>query len=100
MQNSVHLVMRHCSRTFFNFLVDELRTPVDEVDFMGRNPFMLNAISNPSKIQITDSVQRLLDMNVKFDLSDAKGRTPFLIYYENSNFAMANKLLEQGAKIN
>jgi len=36
--------MRHCSITFFNFLVDELRTPVDEVDFMGRNPFMLNAI--------------------------------------------------------
>lgn len=39
-------------------------------------------------------------MNVKFDLSDAKGRTPFLIYYEHSNLLMANKLLEKGAKIN
>jgi len=42
--------MRHCSKTFFNFVVDELQTPVDEVDYQGRNPFMLNAISNPSKI--------------------------------------------------
>jgi len=39
-------------------------------------------------------------MNVKFDLSDANGRTPFLIYYEHTNFVMANKLLEKGAKIN
>jgi ankyrin repeat protein len=94
MQNSIHFVMRHCSRTFFDFLVDELKTPVDEVDYLGRNPFMLNAIANPNKIEVTPSVQRLLDMNVKFDLSDSKGRTPFLIYYEHSNLALANKLLE------
>lgn len=39
-------------------------------------------------------------MNVKFDLSDSKGRTPFLIYYEHNNFVLANKLLDQGANIN
>jgi ankyrin repeat protein len=91
--------MRHCSKTFFDFLIEELKTPVDEVDYLGRNPFMLNAIANPNKTEVTPSVQRLLDMNVKFDLSDAKGRTPFLIYYENSNLVLANKLLEQGANI-
>ena len=100
MQNSVHLVMRHCSRTFFNFVVEDLKTPVDEVDYLGRNPFMLNVISNPSALLVTESVQRLLDLKVKFDLSDSKGRTPFLIYYEHSNFVMSNKLLNQGAKIN
>jgi ankyrin repeat protein len=99
MQNSVHFVMRHCSKTFFDFLVEELKTPVDEVDYLGRNPFMLNAISNPSKTVVTESVQRLLNMKVNFDLSDAKGRTPFLIYYENKNLVLANKLLEQGANI-
>jgi len=93
MQNSIHLVMRHCSRTFFDFLVDELKTPVDEVDYLGRNPFMVNAITNPNTTQVTFE-QRLLDMNVKFDLSDSKGRTPFLIYYEHGNMALANKMLE------
>jgi len=56
MQNSVHLVMRYCSKTFFDFLVEELKTPVDEVDYLGRNPFMLNALSNPGKPSVTESV--------------------------------------------
>lgn len=48
--------MRHCSKSFFDFLVDELKTPVDEVDYLGRNPFMLNAIANPNKTEVTQSV--------------------------------------------
>jgi len=42
---------------------------------------------------MTESMQKLLDMNVRFDLSDSKGRTPFLIYYENRNKVLANKML-------
>jgi ankyrin repeat protein len=38
-------------------------------------------------------------MKVKFDLSDANGRTPFLTYYGHSNYEMAFKLLTQGANI-
>lgn len=91
--------MRHCSKTFFDFLVNNLHIPVDEVDFQGRNPFMLAVLSNPNQQHISESMQKLLDMNVRFDLSDSKGRTPFLIYYENRNILMANKMLNQGANI-
>lgn len=99
MQNAIHFVMRHCSKTFFDFLVDELKTPVDEVDYQGRNPFMLSAISDPTKPNVTESLQRLLNMKVRFDIVDSRGRTPFLIYYENRNMSLANKLLDQGANI-
>lgn len=45
-------------------------------------------------------MEKLLEKNVRFDLADLNGRTPFLIFYENSNFALANRLLDKGANIN
>ena len=39
-------------------------------------------------------------MNVKIDLKDERGRTPFLIYYEKNNHEMSGKLLDLGADIN
>lgn len=38
-------------------------------------------------------------MKVRFDLADLNARTPFLIYYEHSNFQMAYHLLQLGANI-
>lgn len=60
---------------------------------------MLSAISDPTKPNVTESLQRLLNMKVRFDIVDSRGRTPFLIYYENRNMSLANKLLDQGANI-
>jgi hypothetical protein len=42
---------------------------------------------------MTKPQQKLLYMKVKFDLADANGRTPFLTYYEHSNYELAYKLL-------
>ena len=44
-------------------------------------------------------MEKLLDRNVRFDLSDSNGRTPFLIYYEKGNMTLANRLLTKGANI-
>ncbi len=80
-------------------MVDELKTPVDEVDSLGRSPFTLNAIFNPNKTELTPSVQRLFDMDdVKIDHPDKEGRTPFLIYYEHGNLALARMLLDKKDK--
>ena len=38
-------------------------------------------------------------MKVKFDLADQNGKTPFLTYYEHSNYDLAYKLLQSGANI-
>jgi hypothetical protein len=45
-------------------------------------------------------MEKLLEKNVRFDLADLNGRTPFLTFYENSNFVLANRLLDKGANIN
>jgi len=42
---------------------------------------------------LTKPQQKLLNMKVKFDLADSNGRTPFLTYYEHSNYELAYKLL-------
>lgn len=44
-------------------------------------------------------MENLLTRKVRFDLADQGGKTPFLVYYEHSNMALANRLLDQGADI-
>jgi len=85
--------MKTDAEQLFRYIVEDLKVPVDEIDYKGRNPFMLFAQSHPSKAEITKPQQKLLSMGVKFDLADANGRTPFLTYYESSNFELAYKLL-------
>lgn len=41
MQNAVHLAMESASKTVLNFLVDDHKVAFDEVDYQGRNPFMI-----------------------------------------------------------
>jgi ankyrin repeat protein len=84
----------------FEFLVDKLNLAVDETDFMGRNPFMINVAAYPSRQTFGNTVEKLLQKGIRFDLADSNNRTPFLIYYENHNSALANKLLDMGANIN
>lgn len=42
MQNAIHLIFRQPSNTLFDFLSGDLGIPIDETDFMGRNPFIIN----------------------------------------------------------
>lgn len=55
---------------------------------------MLFAQEHPTLTEITVPQQKLLNMEVKFDLADQNGRTPFLTYYEHSNYDLAYKLLQ------
>ncbi len=66
---------------------------------MGRNPFMINTAAFPTRLEFFKTMETLLKRNIRFDLPDTNGRTPFLIYYENHNFKLANKLLDLGANI-
>ena len=82
-QNSVHFVLRHPQQTLFNFLVNDLKTPVDESDYQGRTPFLIHALHKPSQTPDEEIVKYLLEANVRVELTDTRGRTPFLIFYEH-----------------
>lgn len=60
MQNVVHLLFRNPSETLYKYLVEELRVPVDETDFMGRNPFMVNVAAFAAKKEFFTSTEKLL----------------------------------------
>lgn len=43
---------------------------------------------------------KLLEQDIRIDHPNIKGRTPYLNFYEKSDFENANKMLELGANIN
>ena len=100
MQNSVHFVLRHPKKTLFQYLVEELKTPIDEIDYQGRTPFLINVLARPNQSPDDEIVKYMLGMNLKFETIDSRGRSPFLIFCESQNIAMADKMLEKGADIN
>lgn len=90
LQNAVHLMFKHPSCALFEFFADTLHIPFDETDYMGRNPFMINIAAFPTRDKFFETMDTLLARNVRFDLPDTNNRTPFLIFYENRNFKLAN----------
>ncbi len=46
------------------------------------------------------SFDKLLDLNVRVDYPDIKGRTPFLNYYDHQAFELSYTLLDLGANVN
>jgi ankyrin repeat protein len=94
------LIFRHPQKTLFDFLVKELKTPIDELDYQGRTPFLINVLANPNQSPEDEIVKYMLGMNLKFELTDSRGRSPFLIFSENQNSAMAYKMIERGADVN
>jgi hypothetical protein len=50
MQNAIHLIFRNPkSEALYEFLANELKIAVDEIDYMGRNPFMINVTEFPTR---------------------------------------------------
>jgi len=43
---------------------------------------------------------KLLDMNIRIDYPDKKGRTPFLNFYGSQDFKFAYQMLDMGANVN
>jgi hypothetical protein len=71
MQNAIHLIFKNPkSEALYEFLADELKIAVDEIDYMGRNPFMINCTEFPSRPSFTLSMENLLSRKVRFDLAD------------------------------
>jgi len=93
-------LIRHPQKTLFDYLVKELKTPIDETDHQGRTPFLMNVLARPNQTTQCEIVRYLLESNVKTELTDSRGRTPFLIFYEHQNIAMADLMLQKGADIN
>ena len=92
------MLMRVPSKTLYDYFKG-LNVAADDVDFMGRTPFMVSTLSQPERKEFHPAAQDLLSRNVRFDHPDFKGRTPFLYYYENKNFELANLLLQKGANV-
>jgi hypothetical protein len=40
--------MKTNAEQLFGYIVEDLKVPADEIDYKGRNPFMLYAQANPS----------------------------------------------------
>jgi ankyrin repeat protein len=81
------------------FFVDKQKIACDDIDFSGRNPFLINAKAKPTR-PFSSSMQYLLTRDVNYDSSDNQGSTPLLLYYAQKNFNNANNLLTRGANIN
>jgi hypothetical protein len=94
------LLFRHPTNSLFEFLVDKLGIAIDETDVLGRNPFLLNITKFSNMSFFCKTMEKLLQRNVRFDITDLNGRTPFLIFYEKGNMFLANQLLTKGANIN
>ena len=47
-----------------------------------------------------DAFDKLLDMEIRIDYPDRKGRTPFLNFYEQQNFEISYQMLDMGANVN
>ena len=45
-------------------------------------------------------LDRILSLNVRFDIADEKARTPFLNYYGSEQFTEAERFLQLGANVN
>jgi hypothetical protein len=43
---------------------------------------------------------KLLDLNIRIDYPNNKGRTPFLNFYDHQRFDLAYRMLDMGANIN
>lgn len=90
LQNAIHLLFRQPTNSLFEFFADKLGIPIDDTDFQGRNPFLVNTIQFATKPFFFKTMEKLLQRNVRFDLPDSNGRTPFLIFYEKGNMTLAN----------
>jgi hypothetical protein len=45
-------------------------------------------------------LKKFLELDVRVDFPNRKGRTPFLNFYEKQNFGLANNMLDLGANVN
>ena len=84
------------------FLIKNKVNP-DLEDHNKKNPFNL-ASTQAATCYIDNNnspfVEKLMSLKVRIDQPDSKGRTAFLNYYNQSNFIMAYKILDKGAKVN
>jgi hypothetical protein len=102
LQNLFHLAVGCPHPGLIDFLVKKNVDP-DLQDIRLKTP--LNLFSSNSFFNFVDGegrtfLDRLLSLNVRFDIADEKGRTPFLNYYGSERFTEAERFLELGANVN
>lgn len=56
--------------------------------------------ANRYESMFKDAFDKLLDLEVRVDYPDNKGRTPFLNYYDQQNFDLAYQMADMGANVN
>lgn len=77
LRNAVHLLMDNSTRVVFNYLVEDLKVPIDEICYNGTSPFYVQVKNRINKVTylglLGNCVERLLDMGAKIDNEDAQG---------------------------
>lgn len=99
--------MDQTTRVVFDYLVSELKLPVDEKSFNGTTPFYVVVKNRINKITndgvLGECAERLLSLGAHIDNEDQQGQTPYLLLYSNSskNCQQAAEYLRQkGANVN
>ena len=85
--------MRNPNIELLKFLAVHLELDFDSTDYLGRNPFLLNATLRSTQ-PFDASMKFLLEAQVNVDKPDKRGRTPLLIYYEAKNMANSTVLMD------
>jgi ankyrin repeat protein len=102
LQNALHILMRRPVKLLFNYLIKDIKLPIDEIDNEGLNPFYIciKARIDRCKETIGESSKELIKLGANCDLSDRQGQTPFLHLYNKNYKDAAMYLLDKGANIN
>jgi hypothetical protein len=100
-QNGIHLFFANLlSKNVYDFSANELKMAVDEIDYMGRNLIIISCTEFSARDTFFEAMEDLLAKRVNFDLANERGRTSFLVYYENKNSDLAHRLLDADASVN
>ena len=105
LRNAFHLICKCATPSMVSFL-QKLKINPDQPDYDEVTPFNLLSNSIDSYQTTTfreyfnEFFDKLLDLNIRVDYPDKKGRTPFLNYYDRQRFELAYRMLDMGANIN
>ena len=101
LRNAFHLIISQPQKSMLEFIVS-LGINADQADYDEVTPFnlMSNQAFNPLDENHQNMLKNFLELDVRVDFPNRKGRTPFLNFYEKQNFELANKMLDLGANVN
>jgi len=101
LRNAIHFIVAKPAKMIVEYLLSLDICP-DTPDYDEVTPFNVLSQSQINNLDPDQQglVQKFLQLDVRIDYPNRKGRTPFLNFYEKQNFELAYKMIKLGANVN